>query len=207
MTYKLREEDVLKGAEVITAAFRGDPLWTKIFENVSGFDEKYSSFFELGLRYAFKYGEIIAPSTNLEGAAAWVPGELSYMTFYRMLRCGALLRAMRLGPLLGSKMRYIFTPLEKDRKKNMNGRDFIYLFMIGVNPDMQGMGFGKKMLEELIRKSETADVSLYLETETPENVELYEHFGFKTLRRIDLPVINLPMWEMERSPRSRAITL
>ena len=39
---------------------------------------------------------------------------------------------------------------------------------------------------------------IYLETETEENVSLYKKFGFEILKKITLPELNLPMWEMIR---------
>jgi hypothetical protein len=30
---------------------------------------------------------------------------------------------------------------------------------------------------------------------------MYEHFGFRLLEKIALPVIGLPMWEMAREPK------
>ena len=43
-------------------------------------------------------------------------------------------------------------------------------------------------------------VPLYLETETENNVAMYEKYGFKVVKKTTLPIINLPMWEMVRAP-------
>ena len=48
--------------------------------------------------------------------------------------------------------------------------------------------------------SDQAGIPIYLETETENNVRLYEKFGFKTLDQRILPVVNLPVWEMKREP-------
>jgi ribosomal protein S18 acetylase RimI-like enzyme len=95
-------------------------------------------------------------------------------------------------------MQPIFRPIETDRKAHMNGKPYIYLQVIGVAPAFQGQGFGAQLLRALIEKSEQAGVSLYLETETEANVSLYEHFGFTVVKKIVLPLIDLPMWEMTR---------
>jgi hypothetical protein len=31
---------------------------------------------------------------------------------------------------------------------------------------------------------------------------MYEHFGFKLLKKITLPIVGLPMWEMVKEPRA-----
>ena len=56
------------------------------------------------------------------------------------------------------------------------------------------------MIQTLIKKSQQTGVPLYLETETEDNVKLYERFGFKLVKQILLDKIDLPMWEMLREP-------
>jgi hypothetical protein len=53
-------------------------------------------------------------------------------------------------------------------------------------------------VSRLVEKSEQVGLSLYLERETEANVSLYEHFGFTVIKKITLPMIDLPMWEMTR---------
>jgi len=43
-------------------------------------------------------------------------------------------------------------------------------------------------------------LSIHLEPFTEENVKMYEHFGFRLLKKITLPIVDLPMWEMVRKP-------
>ena len=83
-------------------------------------------------------------------------------------------------------MGQVFKPLKKDRKENMKGASFIYLLIIGVATKFQGQGLGGKLLRALIEKSERIGIPLYLETETEDNVELYQRFEFKTVKKIDL---------------------
>ena len=90
----------------------------------------------------------------------------------------------------------IFRPIEADRKEHMRGKSYIYLQVIGVAPTLQGQGYGGKLLRALFEQSEQAGVALYLETETEDNVRMYEHFGFRVIQEITLPVVNLPMWEL-----------
>lgn len=43
---------------------------------------------------------------------------------------------------------------------------------------------------------------LYLDMETEQNVEMYEHYGFSVLDRVLLPEMRVPFWEMLREPAS-----
>ena len=80
----------------------------------------------------------------------------------------------------------------------MRGKPYMYLQVIGVAPAHQGQGVGGRLLRALIEQSEQAGLALYLETETECNVRMYEHFGFRVVKEIVLPIIELPMWEMTR---------
>lgn len=77
----------------------------------------------------------------------------------------------------------------------------MYLLVLGVKKAHQGKGLGGLLLRALIEDCERRGLPLYLETETEENVRLYERFGFELIRRIDLARLQLPMWEMIRDPQ------
>lgn len=195
--YKVQKKDAIKACAVLADAFQHDPLWRKIFDGGSKFKQKFRIFFETPIRYCLKYGEVYSTSENLEGIAAWVPGNLSEVTMWRIIRSGAFISGMKMARL-GGKMKSTFKQIDNDRKENMKGREFIYLQVIGVALKFQGQGFGGKLIRALIEKSEQDGIPLYLETETEDNVKMYEKFGFKLIKKVTLPDINLPMWEMVR---------
>jgi len=200
--YILQKKDIPKAGAILTDAFQNDPVWIKIFEHESKIDQKLHAFYETPIRYCLKYGEVYATSENLEGIAAWVSGDLADMTIWRLIRSGAIRSGMKMGTELAKKMKPVYKLLQEDRKENMKGKSFIYLQIIGVASEFQGQGFGGRLLRVLIEKSEQVGISLYLETETENNVNMYEKFGFKLVKQITLAVINLPMWEMVREPRT-----
>lgn len=194
--YPVQKRDVPQATAVLVDAFEDDPIWQVILSDTT--PTQKAGAFETPLLYCSKYGEVYAPSENLEGIAAWVPGHVAAMTPWRILRSGAMRGALKLGWKVARKMEPIFGPLDADRKVIMKGHSFIYLQIIGVAPTLQGQGFGGKLLRALIEESERAGLPLYLETETESNVRMYERFGFFVAKEIALPIINLPMWEMVR---------
>ena len=194
--YHLQKKDVPRAAVMLADAFQHDPVWNAVLDEATS--EQRVCTFETPVRYCLKYGEVYAPSEALEGVAAWVPGAFAEMTVWRMLRSGAIWSGMKMGAHMARKMAPVFRPMEVDRKENMKGKPFIYLQIIGVAPAFQGQGFASKLLRALIAKSEQTGIPLYLETETESNVSMYEHLGFTVIKKIVLPIINLPMWEMTR---------
>ncbi len=200
--YKLQKKDIPKAVAVLTDAFQHDPISQKVFEAETKINQKLAAFYETPIRYSLKYGEVYATSENLEGIAAWLPGDLADMTIWRLIRSGAIRSGMKIGPKLAKKMKPVFKPLHKERKENMKGKSFIYLQIIGVASEFQGQGFGGKLLQALIEKSEQIGIPIYLETEIEKNVKMYERFGFKLVNQITLSLINLPMWELIREPKT-----
>ena len=202
--YKVKKKDIPKAGAVLADAFQHDPVWKEVLDGAK-IDQK-RAFFESPVRYCLKYGEAYATSEHLEGIAAWVPGDLADMTIWRMIRSGSISSGMRMGLKMGVKlariMKPVFGPLEADRKANMKGCSYIYLMIIGVASEFQGQGFGGKLLGALVEESEQVGIPLYLETETERNVRMYERLGFRLLNQITLPVINLPMWQMLREPKT-----
>ncbi len=122
------------------------------------------------------------------------------MSFWRRLLSGALWTGLNMGMEVSKTMVTVFMPIDQDRKEHMRGRDYIYLLMIGVDPQYQGQGYGGQLLSGLIEESEQTGLPIYLETETENNVSVYEHFGFKVVDKVTLPQIDLPMWELIREP-------
>jgi len=200
MLYKVQKRDIVRASKVLADAFQRDPLWNKIYEGDPDIEKRFHAFFEGGVRYCLKYGEVYAPSEDLEGIIGWIPGKYADMNAWRAIRSGSMGVGMRMGLNTAMKMGTIFRPVAEDRREHMAGCAFSYVLVFGVATELQGKGFGRKLIDAAIEKSEREGLYLYLETETEENVKMYEHFGFRLLKKITLPIINLPMWEMVREP-------
>ena len=191
----------MRARKVLADAFQRDPLWNKIYEGESDIEKRFQAFFEGAVRYCLKYGEVYAPSEDLEGVIGWVPGNYADVNWWRGIRCGPISLVIRMGWNVAKKMGTVFKPLTEDRREHMAGHTFLYVNVVGVATELQGKGFGGKLIDAAIEKSQREGLQLYLETETEENVKLYEHFGFRLLKRITLPMVDLPMWEMVREPQ------
>jgi len=201
MIYKVQKNEIKRASSVLADSFKDDPLWDKLFNNIGDKKIHYPIVAELFLQYLDEYGEIHASSNNFEGVMALTYDEYSFMSLWRMIRSGAILKLFRLG-LKGImntlKMDRVFTPLENARRKIMKDRQYIYLQMLGVSSDNQGQGHGTQLLKYLIKRSEEENLPIYLETETEVNVEYYKKFGFEVVGEMTLPIIHQPMWAMKR---------
>ena len=95
-------------------------------------------------------------------------------------------------------------PDQEHREEHMCGREYVYVMIVGVDPQYQGQGLGSTLLRALTEESDRTGVPLYLETETEDNLRMYEHLGFELLRETRLPVLEVPMWEMLRDAHHSA---
>ncbi|MFC1967567.1 GNAT family N-acetyltransferase [Chloroflexota bacterium] len=201
MLYKVQKGDIIRAGKVLADAFQHDPLWNKIYEGESDIEKRFQALFESSVRYSLKYGEVYAPSEDLEGVIGLIPGKYADMTVWQLLRSGAMGAAMRMGLKTAMKMGPIAKTFGEDRHKHMAGCTFLYPLVVGVASELQGKGFGRNLIDAAIEKSEREGLQIYLETATEANMKMYEHFGFRLLKRITLPIVNLPMWEMVRQPQ------
>ncbi len=194
--YKVRKKDAMKAAETFADAFKEDPLFSVLLEEMT--DEQRTYFFEVIIKYCIKYGEVYAPSENCEGVIAITYAKYANMTLWRQIRSGAIFPAFKMNPKSLNKYFVAFQKMIDDRIENMEGRDYIYVHTLGVKSDFQGQGIGKILLNEAIVKSEREKLPIYLETETELNVKIYERFGFKMVRKETLPAVDMPLWEFIR---------
>ena len=130
MLYGVQKRDITRIGKVLADAFQHDPLWNKVYEGDSDIEKRFRANFEAPVKYCLKYGEVYAPSKDLEGVVAWVPGKYADMTWWRMIRSGAMGAAMRMGLNAAKKMRIIFNPIIEDRHEHMAGSTYLYLLVI-----------------------------------------------------------------------------
>jgi GNAT superfamily N-acetyltransferase len=201
--YAVQAADIPRARDALVDAFSADPLWAAVFAGEREEQRKRQAFFEVPVVYCRRYGQVVATSPACEAVAAWMPGQYSDMGLWHLWRSGGIWPGLRLGPSLGRKLAFSFAGLGRDRARHMRGRPYVYLQAIGAIRARQGQGLGGRLLRSLFACCDRAGLELYLETETEENVALYEHLGFETLDRIVLPGLDLPMWELRRGPGPR----
>lgn len=77
-----------------------------------------------------------------------------------------------------------------------------YLWVLGVDPDQQGRGFGSELLRALSARAERDGAPCYLETDRASNVRLYERHGYALQDETVVPKLDFRLWFMLR-PRAR----
>ena len=199
--YKVQKKDIVTACQVLGKAFHDDTAWIHVIPDENERIEKLPSVFEYIVRYSLKYGEVYAPTENLEGIAVWVTHTNVEKSIWRILRSGAFRAALKMGNKIGKRIEKVFDQIDQDRREHMKDRSYIYLQTIGVLPEFQGQGFGRRLLKPMFAKADIKGILVYLETETKENLDMYSKYGFQTLKEGRAPGADFPIWEMVREPR------
>lgn len=196
--HKINKSEIWQATLILADAFKEDPLFKILFGDSLKNSYKYTLVAKFMIKYCYKYGNVYASSEKFEGIMAITQDEYTYMSLWRMISSGSIFPFLSIGFKSFMKVASALSPIDEARKKYMRNKTFAYLQIIGVASENQGKGHGGKLLKELLAMTDEVKLPIYLETETESNVRLYERFGFKTLGKMSLPVINQPMWSMIR---------
>ena len=199
--YSLKAEDIKTASTMLAKAFFHDPVWVHVMPDTDERNEKLPIAFEFLLKYASKYGEIYASSHQLEGVVALLPHDKIKMTFWRILRSGAFKVGIGLGQEIGNRIQKAFDPIDKDREELMGNKPYLYIQAIGVDPEFQGKGFGTKLMKSTFAIADKKQISIYLETETKQNLLFYKKLNFTVLKEQSLLGTDFIYWAMLRDPQ------
>ena len=86
------------------------------------------------------------------------------------------------------------------KKKPESSDDTLYLYAIGVLPEMQGKGIASKLIREKL--AECSNQTVYLETNTEHNCRFYQKFGFEPVLKTFYKKNNLTTWYMVKYPKT-----
>jgi len=198
---KLSLEDLKIATEIMVEAYQNDPLWLYLVPNEKKRDNISRKFFKAFLMLQFDSWEYYGVSSPLKGIALWkFPNPTKISTREKI---NVLLKSGLIGFIFSRfilkyiKIIKIFNRMEALHKKYAV-KPHYYLSSIGVKPEYQGKGVASKLIKPILLKADQESRSVYLETLTPENVPIYQHFGFKTVERVEFPKENLTMWALYR---------
>ena len=102
------------------------------------------------------------------------------------------------GPLragLSRSLRFLRVDIEMKRR-HLRAPHW-YLWILGVEPELQGQGLGSELLRSLRARSEADGAPCYLETDKPTSVKLYEKHGFQVTSEETLPKVPVHLWFMK----------
>jgi ribosomal protein S18 acetylase RimI-like enzyme len=150
----------------------------------------------LTYRISQKFGNVYAPTKNIEGVAGWLPHDRVNLTNWHYLRHGALSVVIGAGKE-GRKQLMRYSNLANKKHKEHANFPHMYLYNLAIDPKNQGKGYSSRLLKPMFTKLDENNLPCYLET-GERNISLYEHFGFEVIEQIILPEFDNDVWLMMR---------
>ena len=182
--------DYDRSIAALVTAFISDPFIRWMFPDAN----QYLHYFPQVLKYfagrAFDHGSAYR-SEDFKAAALWLPPGVGPDE-------EALGSVMQEGVAIELQGE-VFAVLEQVGASHPPVAHW-YLPAIGVEPMLQGKGYGSALLAQGVEVFDGAHVSAYLEATNPANIPLYRRFGFEVVGEIQAGS-SPPITPMLRAPR------
>ncbi|MFX1451176.1 MAG: GNAT family N-acetyltransferase [Promethearchaeota archaeon] len=196
--FRLTEDHIKPAGKMLARAFEDNPIFIYLIPDTIERKNKLRYIFEFIIHYGVLYGEVYAPSSNLEGVAAWLPSEKAYKTIKRMILSGGENVLKKLGRDFYVKKSKPLEDWTDSIHKRLAPFRHWYLEPLGVDPKFQGKGNASILLKAMLVRVDQEQLPIFLITNLEKNVQIYQHFGFKILEQATFPGTNWRNWFMLR---------
>lgn len=192
------DAELRRAADVLARAFHDDPIVQYIYPGVRERLSWLRAVFEIQTRIGQAYGKVCA-TRDMGGVAVWIAPENVDQIVRPYVRGGGLKLLFISSP--GAMVRGIrFLRYARRMHGNVVSEPHWYLPFLGVMPGRQGEGLGARLMRSVLKQTDAAALSCYLETANQRTIALYEREGFTVVMEGDLVVGGPHLWAMLRSP-------
>jgi ribosomal protein S18 acetylase RimI-like enzyme len=195
----LKQDQLELMSAIFGAAFENDPLIKFVEPNEQKRAQIAPFLYGTVLKYCQLFGQVDVTTDGM-AAAAWLAPNHCFPSILRELRAGMGMLPIKCG--LGAFNRLQeFDILSKKMRRKFAPPTHWYLWGIAVDPSMQGKGLARALLNSVIQKADRAGETIYLETQNPNNVVVYERFGFRVVGIGNLGRNAVTIHAMRREPK------
>lgn len=194
---RLSASQVKSTSKVVARAFHNDPLMSHYFPDEFERKRWLPPLYQFVLRYGVLFGETYVTSSNLEGVALLLPPQETGMSFWKILKAGALSLAFTVKPNALAKLWPSLRTSENARKRHAYFPHWC-LFLLAVEPAYQGKGYASALLKPMLARIDSERLPCYLDTTEERNVSLYQHYGFRVAEVSKVPNTDINLWAMLR---------
>jgi ribosomal protein S18 acetylase RimI-like enzyme len=196
---KLTTKDTDWASKILKQAFYSDPLLRFIYGDAIDKPGKLNWFFRTTFRLVTVYGDCFATAER-DGVLMMLPPDQTKMTIGKAYQSGLLAAPFKMGWAPLARMMAFMDFAEKEHKA-ATSFDHYYIMTVGVLPERQGRGIGKKLMTRALEVVDAHKTPCYLETQNINNVTIYQKFGFEVVSDEELPGGGLHNWGMLRQKR------
>ena len=184
--YRVQKEDLPELEKLLTACFREDPLYQKLIPDDEIRERLMPELFKCDLTEFYETCEIYADSKELNSLLVVSDEAEPYNLFkYYFTEIEEVLRTE--GYLLkeDASMKTFWNFVLGRDYLNSNWTDQLHqdnrlhVIYLAVRPSMQHHGLAALLMNEVLHYADKHQMMVSLETHNPNNVEFYQHLGFK----------------------------
>lgn len=189
----LQPEEILEASALLGRAMCTNPVHVAVLQGQGEKERRcLEAMFRLMLKHAPGRVLLAKDSGRIVGVMRLVEAPRCYPSpVQRLIQMSLMLTTLR--GRLPRVLRWLSIWAKHDPKQ-----PHWHLGPLGVLPERQGQGIGSRLLESFCEHLDQLQAAGYLETDRPENVRLYERFGFSVTG--EAPVYGARTWFMWRPP-------
>ena len=159
---------------------------------------KMKLFWKVSVSLIAENAICIADSKQANSVLIYVRPKSKEPSIWAYLKGGGLKMLGKLGARSAIKL-LRFDMQAQSIARRHRGEGDGYLMAFATRLDKQGQGYGKPLVNALLKYLDTTGEGCYLETLKAENVDLYKHFSFQLKEQCSFD--NLPIFAMHRPAR------
>lgn len=198
--YVMSQSDIELFADTLADGFSQYKLFKHICNDLYNHD-KMKLFWAVSIALSKDNAICIADCKDANSVLIYIRPDYKEPGPWDYLRAGGLKMLLKLGLRMTFRLLKFDADAKKFAAKYQTANDG-YLMAFATRLDKQGKHYGKPLIQALFRYLDTLGEGCYLETLKPENVGLYQHFGFDLKEQADLEYGNLQLFAMHRKPNS-----
>jgi ribosomal protein S18 acetylase RimI-like enzyme len=215
---RLKPDDVTTAAGLFAHAFSDDPLNLLLIPDADERRRAHARLVRPRLVRALRYGHVFCATRaeSMCGLAVWAPPNVRLNARPPLKLLPSTLRgASRFAPGLPRLTRSMLSEPELILRQSAVRRRAIalardggawHLAGLAVAPEYQGQGIARALLDPMLARADLDGTGVWLETNYPTNVPLYQRFGFTVTSHLPGRGAMPDWWLMQRLPDPPAST-
>ena len=187
--YKLSRQDEEKLIQTFKIAFASYPKLMTAFPKTASREAALEATLRYYVAYDMEFGQAFALDEKIHEGICIVPSREMHYTEERHRKAGSYspeyLAAMDRLTLAEQRKRLdLFEELDRLEKQVDIPREHLYADFLGVRPDYQNQGRGRRLMEAVCRYARGQELPVMLFTNTEADVAFYKSLGFQIVGRV-----------------------
>ena len=188
-----------RASEVLTRAFVNDALLRYVCPEDDKRQERTRYIIDCVVSYGLRYGQVWTTPGDVRAVSICMPPGTDKMTLMRRIRTGMIWERFELGAAAAKRFNLFNSVAGEAHHRLMPGPHW-YLFVIGVEPDLQGHGIGALMVRHMLVRADREELPVFLQAPNPAVIPFYQRLGFHVAGEVELPDGGLRVSSLIRHP-------